>query len=508
LEEITLKSMAHPSLIRLENITLRIRDRFILSDTSWDLKKGQNWVILGPNGAGKSSIVRALIGELPIVKGKIIFPDDDCLPDKIACVSFERHQGLIEREDHLDAARYFSGEIDRFTTVRQILLSDLPAAEIRQAMVTQIVDQLQIKHLLTRAIRFLSTGEMRKVLIARALLRSPRLLILDEPFDGLDLQTRTQMADCINTLMNGKQQVILVTHRITEVLPNISHILGIKEGKVLFQGERERMLTSGQIERLYAPEKAPAESPLPPPQPAVSELDSISDVLIEVRATTVKYGDVTILENLNWKMNAGENWAILGLNGAGKTTLLSLIAGDNPQAYANEIYLFGKRRGSGESIWDIKKRIGIVSAEFQIRYRKPITAAEVVLSGFFDSVGLYHHSTHAQKEIAQQWIEVFQVGHLAERQFFRLSYGEQRMVLLARAMVKFPVLLILDEPCQGLDRNNRQKILNLIEYIGRHGRTDLLFVTHHAEEIPDCITHILRLGRTPAGQFTAVQEHR
>jgi molybdate transport system ATP-binding protein len=487
--------MTHQSLIRLENITLRIRDRWILSNTSWELKKGQNWVLLGPNGAGKSSLVRALIGELPVVKGKIIFPDDPSLPDKIAYVSFEGHQGLIECEDHLDCARYFSGDLDHFTTVRQVLLSGLPADETCHAMIAQKVAQLEVTHLLTRAIRFLSSGEMRKVLIARALIPSPRLLILDEPFDGLDLQTRTQMAHCINTLMNGKQQVILVTHRITEVLPNISHILGIKEGKVLFQGERERVLVPGQIERLYTPQKAPAESLLPPPLPAVSELDPIPETLVEMKAATVKYGNFTVLEKLNWTMRSGENWAILGPNGVGKTTLLSLIAGDNPQAYANEIYLFGKRRGSGESIWDIKKRIGIVSSEFQIRYRKPITAADVVLSGFFDSVGLYHHSTEAQREIAHQWIEVFQVGHLAGRQFRMLSYGERRMVLLARAMVKFPVLLILDEPCQGLDRNNRQKILNLIEYIGRHGRTNLLFVTHYAEEIPDCITHILRLGR-------------
>jgi molybdate transport system ATP-binding protein len=389
-----------------------------------------------------------------------------------------------------------------------VFLADLPADGIRQEMVAQIVDQLEVKHLLPRPVRFLSTGEMRKVLIARALIPSPRLLILDEPFDGLDLQTRTQMAHCINTLMNGKQQVVLVTHRITEVLPNISHVLGIREGKVQFQGERARMLTPVQIERLFSPQKAPADAPLPVPLPADPELYPIPDVLIEMRATTVKYGDVTILENLNWKMNAGENWAITGPNGAGKTTLLSLIAGDNPQAYANEIYLFGQRRGSGESIWDIKKQLGIVSAEFQIRYRKPITAADVILSGFFDSVGLYHQGTQAQKEIAEQWIEVFQIKHLAQQKFRMLSYGERRMVLLARAMVKFPLLLILDEPCQGLDRNNRQKILNLVEYIGRHGRTSLLFVTHHAEEIPDCITRILRLGRTPAGKFTAAQEQR
>jgi molybdate transport system ATP-binding protein len=495
--------MTDQSLLRLENISVRIRDRLILSDTSWDLKKGQNWVILGPNGAGKSSLVRALIGELPVVKGKILFPDDPSLPAKIALVSFEGHQRLIEREDRLDAARYFSGKLDRVTTVRQVLFSERPASDIQTETVKRVIDQLEIKHLLGRAIRFLSTGEMRKVLIVRALIRSPQLLILDEPFDGLDLMNQTQLAHCINSLMVDNCQVILVTHRNAEVLPNISHVLGIKDGKVLFQGKRDHMLTPGQIERLYPSENATVAARPPP----AADLDFIPDVLVEMRATTVKYDQVTVFENLNWTMKAGENWAIIGPNGAGKTTLLSLIAGDHPQAYANEIYLFGKRRGSGESIWDIKKQLGIVSAEFQIRYRKPITAAEVILSGFFDSVGLYHHGTAAQKEIAGQWIDIFQIRHLARRPFSRLSYGEERIVLLARAMVKFPLLLILDEPCQGLDRNNREKILNLVEHIGRHRQTHILYVTHHADELPDCITHILQLKQTSTGKFHAVQEY-
>ena len=158
---------------------------------------------------------------------------------------------------------------------------------------------------------------------------------------------------------------------------------------------------------------------------------------------------------------------ILGPNGSGKTTLLNLITADNPQAYANRIYLFGRRRGSGESIWDIKQRIGIVSSEFQIRYRKPITAFEVVLSGFFDSVGLYRHASAGQKQMAEQWMAVLGIAHKSDKIFNQLSYGEQRMVLLARAMVKMPLMLILDEPCQGLDRTNRHRILEAIDIIGR-----------------------------------------
>jgi molybdate transport system ATP-binding protein len=193
----------------------------------------------------------------------------------------------------------------------------------------------------------------------------------------------------------------------------------------------------------------------------------------------------------------------VGPNGAGKTLMLSLIAADNPQAYSNEIYLFGKRRGSGESIWDIKRRIGMVSSEFQVRYRKHMSAFEVVLSGFFDSVGLYRRSSPAQREIAREWMATLRLNDMAERSFDQLSYGEQRMVLLARCMVKSPLLLILDEPCQGLDSANRKTILDLIDFVGKNNQSHILYVTHHMNEIPSCITHTLRFDKLPAGTYTA-----
>ena len=200
-------------------------------------------------------------------------------------------------------------------------------------------------------------------------------------------------------------------------------------------------------------------------------------------------------------MKFGEHWAIAGPNGAGKTTLLSLISGDNPQAYANEIYLFGKRRGTGESIWDIKQKIGLISSEFQIRYRKALKALDVVLSGFFDSVGLYRRCTAAQRRIAMQWIEFLQLADRSDKLFNQLSYGEQRLILLARAMVKLPLVLILDEPCQGLDRTNRQMVLSLIDAIATTQKTHILFVTHYPNEIPDCITHILRFEKSVRGDY-------
>jgi molybdate transport system ATP-binding protein len=194
---------------------------------------------------------------------------------------------------------------------------------------------------------------------------------------------------------------------------------------------------------------------------------------------------------------------ILGANGAGKTTLLRMISGDHSQAYANEIFLFGRRRGSGESIWDVKAPIGMISAEFQIRYRKDVTALAVVLSGFHDSVGLYRRCTPTQKAAARDWLYHMGIMAKAGRPFPQLSQGEQRLVLLARAMVKSPALLILDEPCQGLDHGNRRRFLSIVEAVGRHTPAHVLYVTHHADEIPACTTHVLRLMRGPGGRHVA-----
>ena len=198
---------------------------------------------------------------------------------------------------------------------------------------------------------------------------------------------------------------------------------------------------------------------------------------------------------MNWKFCEGENWAILGPNGAGKSTLVKLITGDHPQAYANHIRLFGRRRGSGESIWDVKRHIGLISSELQTRYRQGIQVIAVIRSGFFDSVGLYRRCSAAQEDLADRWLANIGLEDKRSLPFDRLSYGERRLVLLARAMVKAPRLLVMDEPCQGLDPENRKQILSLVDQICRRGTTHLLYITHLPEEIPQAVTRVLKLPR-------------
>ena len=489
------------SIITLDNITIRIRDQFILAGTHWVLKKNQHWAVIGPNGAGKSSFVRALAGELPFVRGKTTFHAGKSFRRKICYVSFELQQRLIAREEARDEARYFSGSLNDIATARDLIYGAQLDKDPGCLQSDPIVAQLNIAHLLDRGIRFLSTGEMRKIMIARALIRSPHLLILDEPFDGLDADARRRLAEIINNLMDAARQIILVTHRLDEMPPNITHVMGLKAGTVFFQGPRDHILKDANLQELYRHIRSrPDLIPILPRTTTPKPLE-LAPVLVEMKNTTVRYKDVNVFKGLNWRIKSGENWAIAGPNGAGKTTLLSLISGDNPQAYANEIYLFGQRRGTGESIWEIKQKIGLISSEFQIRYRKALKALDVVLSGFFDSVGLYRRCTAEQRRIAMQWIEFLHLSDRSDQLYNQLSYGEQRLILLARAMVKLPLLLILDEPCQGLDRTNRKMVLSLIDAIAATKKTHILFITHHPNEFPACISHILRFEQIPGGAY-------
>jgi molybdate transport system ATP-binding protein len=491
--------------ITLDRVTIRVRDRRLFSGASWEIATGQHWAVIGPNGAGKTSLVRALAGQVPVVDGNIKYHDPGLVPPVVGYLSFESHQNLIAREETRDDSRFFSGDFDSFLSVRHLLLSVVPASGFQTPALDRVGERLEIAGLLDRPVRRLSTGEIRRVLMAREILKSPRLLILDEPFEGLDTQGRRRIKALIRATIEGQIPVILVTHRLAEIPSAVSHILAVKNGRIVYQGKRPATLSRQDLERLYAPGKR-REIALPVrPQPRVCGHRAAGRVLIDMQQVTVRYGNVTVLDNLNWTVRTGENWAIVGPNGSGKTTLLSLVAGDNLQAYANSIELFGRRRGSGETIWDIKQQLGLVSSEFQIRYRKPLRAFEVVVSGFFDSVGLYRQASCRQCRIAFAWMKQLGCADRAKRFFQNLSQGEQRLVLLARAMVKSPLMLILDEPCQGLDRFARSRLLDLLDRMGRESETCLLYVTHYPAEIPACTTHVLRFEMSTTGGYRARQ---
>jgi molybdate transport system ATP-binding protein len=519
--------MTQPSqpFITVEDITVRLGERLILENSSWRIGCNEHWAILGPNGSGKSTLVRSLFGGVPLRGGRVLYhfgaagaPPHAVPPrEAVGYVSFELQQQLMEQEAFEEELREYAGRKDDVTTCRDVVLSAVLAGREAPAdngeRFAEVADLLDLHPLLDRSVTALSTGEMRKTLIARALMKSPRLLILDEPFDGLDESSRESLATAINTLMFGPMRVILIVHRIEEVVPNVTHVLFVKEGRILLQGPKDEMITSDNLGLLYGGplhvEKRRGRYFLTYGMARRKRIDSsvlsrelshdIPETLIAMRETTVTYGTTVALDRLNWTVRRGEHWAILGPNGSGKSTILRLILGENLQGYANDITLFGRRKGSGETLWEIRQKIGVVSSELQVQYRKKMTAYDVMASGFYDSIGLYQYPTAEERAVVDRWVDMLAIEDIARRRYHQLSYGQQRMILLARAMIKPPVLLIIDEPCHGLDIPNRRRILEIIEIIGGT-RTQLLYVTHHIQEIPACITHVLRLeqGRTIA----------
>jgi molybdate transport system ATP-binding protein len=211
----------------------------------------------------------------------------------------------------------------------------------------------------------------------------------------------------------------------------------------------------------------------------------------------VRYGSTTILRNLNWVVNEGESWALLGPNGSGKSTLLSLIIGDHPQVYMNQVEVFGRPRGTGESIWELKRDIGWVSPELHLHFDEAATCFEVAVSGFYETIGLFEAPTARQRAAARHWLARFDLLHAARTPLYALSTGMQRMVLLARALVKKPRLLILDEPCQGLDSAHRELFVGTIDHLLRAGSVTCIYVTHREDEIPASIKRTFLL---PNGQ--------
>jgi molybdate transport system ATP-binding protein len=507
-------------LFSFENAALRVGERILLDGLSWKLREGEHWAVLGPNGSGKSTLLRAVLGDVAVVRGSFnTFPNltgslsGEQWNPPIGWVSFELHRRLIAREESLEAARWFSAQPDGAGRAGELLLELGPAAAGQEAWVRQLVELFELGPLLPQPFRSLSTGEIRRLLVARALVRRPRLLVLDEPFDGLDEVSRRLLAGALSRLAGEGLQLLLVSHRVEELIPEITHVLGLRGGRVLWQGPRRRTLTARNLRRLYGAKpglpdrakpdtevRAKPEKPVPVPRSGEAAGKGV-DILVQMRDVRVRYGSRLVLEGLSWTMRRGESWCIRGPNGSGKTTLLALICGDHPQAYANDIRLFGVPRGSGESIWDIKRRIGLLSTEFQIAYRRQASGLEVVVSGFHDSIGMYEPSAPAEEASARNLLEWLHLEELAEWDFDTLSGGQQRLLLLARAMVKRPELLVLDEPCQGLDPDNRARILAMLDRIAAGAGADLIYVSHHRDELPRSLTHLLELPGGKSGRI-------
>ncbi|MCX8738318.1 molybdate ABC transporter ATP-binding protein ModF [Gilliamella sp. B2824] len=468
-------------MLHIEHAHYKINDHKVFVIESLTINQGHSVAFVGRNGSGKSVLAKALAGEQPLLSGNVINEFES-----IAYISFEQLQKLVDEEWKRNNTDMLSeGENDTGLTTSQII-QEFKTDEER---CLQLAKQFDISQLLTRKFKYLSTGETRKTLICKALMSNPDLLILDEPFDGLDVLSRENLADKLGELSKQGVTIVLVLNRFNEIPIFIEDIGLLVDCQLLKFGSKATILNDETVKQLADLESLP-NVPLPdadvPPAALSNEIDRVV-----LNNGYVHYDDKAIIDGLTWRVKAGENWQIVGPNGAGKSTLLSLITGDHPQGYSNDLTLFGRKRGSGETIWDIKKHIGYVSSSLHLDYRVSSSVKTVLVSGFFDSIGVYQATSDKQAKLADEWLKLLGLYTQADKPFQSLSWGQQRLVLIARALVKHPTLLILDEPLQGLDHLNRELVKGWIDRLIKEGNTQLLFVSHHAEDAPKCITHRL-----------------
>lgn len=462
--------------IEFRNIRARLHDGRVLEVRDWSLVEGEYWGVIGTSGSGKTVLSQLFGDDVCLSDGRV-----NCLPAAVAYVSLEAQQSLLEKERKEDESDLLD-RVDMGTSVAELL------APIED--VSEWIGALGLAHLLDQGFRTLSTGESRKVLLIDAIRQKPDLLVLDEPYEGLDVNSREALAAALVTLKQGGQNILWVVNRLGELPSWLSHLAFMHEAKLLISGAREDVLNSLEVKSLLHFDKPLRDFP----DSHISYSLAKTDPLVALVNTSVQFGDRILFSELDWRVEPGEHWAIVGPNGSGKTSLLQLITGDNPQCYRNELYLFGMKRGSGETIWDIKKHIGIVSSALQLEYRATTNVLTAVISGLYDSIGVYQTIGDDDRHLAEEWLEIIGLRDKANQSLHHLSYGEQRLVLIARALIKQPPLLILDEPCQGLDDCGREMVLAFIKRLAEQEKVTLLYVTHHSNEIPEGVCRRLTLG--------------
>lgn len=494
------------TILKLKDVAVAIGNKTIFNSLSFELKNDDHLAIIGDSGAGKSTLLRTIAGKQPALEGVIERPfyerfketnvvrDPTFSLNHVIAYMDVRHdfRNLQNQQDFFYQQRYNASFAEDAPTVLTYLTQkslsstgagpwDLPAT----------IELLHLEPLLDKHLIKLSNGESRRLRLGAALLKNPKLMLLDQPLAGVDVKSRQQFNTVFTAIAASGITLIMVCDA-TEIPSVITNVAVMKKGaspqllkRKNFNPENFAQTNSQQLNKqLLKP---------------LTTRRTLFNIIVKLRNASVTYGSAKILDNVNWTIKQGERWALSGPNGSGKSTLLSLICGDHPQAYANDIILFDRQRGSGESIWDIKRNIGFMSPELFQFFPADQNCRHIIQSGFYDTMGVFRKVSDQQNKIVDDWIELFNLTEYQNKPLRQLPVSMQRLCLLARAMVKNPVLLILDEPCQGFDMAQQSHFREIIDALSEESNITWIYVTHHQEQLPKSVTHHIQL--TESGQI-------
>lgn len=501
-----------PLLLSLNRVHVSNHAAYPLKDIHFRIETGQHWAFVGRDDLGVAGLLQLLAGKIRPTSGNYAphFARDylsaheqdgshHSFHDLIAHTTPQHHFRSKANVQHFyHQQRFNSTEMEEVDTVLDYLQKQHSATKNGPWTLDRVLRLLNLHSLSDKKIIMLSNGESRRLTFAAALLKNPALLIMDRPLIGLDVETRKAFDGFLDEITRSGIHLIM-SCGANEIPNRITHVGWLQEGKIAVQGRKSALdltplLLEEQNDTLLKNESLLRQ------ELKTHRNNATYDHIVDMRDVHIKYGSKQVLKGIDWKVKQGEHWLVQGHNGAGKSTLLSLINGDHPQAYANRIVLFDKKRGSGESIWDIKKNVGYVSPEQHQCFPTDQSCLFVVLSGYYDTDGLFRTVSAQKQQKALIWMEILEIEHLKNKLFKNASSGEQRLCLLARALIKMPPLLLLDEPCQGLSVGQSDRFKRIIEVICEETTITLIHVSHVDREIPACIEKKIVLK---GGEITA-----
>lgn len=486
--------MTNP-VVHITHLSLQYEHEIILNQLDWQIIRGEHWLIGGKSGSGKSSLGKALAG-LVKTEGHVqfFFDKSSPLPARALYVSnWYQFTNLEGDRNFYYQQRYNKQQRNDTLTVYAEFMHYAKEENLSFEDVEKYLSLFDFIDLKNTQLIELSSGEHKKVQLIKALWLKPQFLIIDEPYTGLDRTSREKLNSFLEELVKDGVQLVLITN--DKNIPDcINRFAEIEAGKI-------KNLAS--IHEL-SPDHTRNRKPLP--YFLQEEAKEDADILVQMEDIQVRYGEKQVLKHISWTVRKGEKWLLQGPNGSGKSTLLSLINGDHPQAYANQIYLFGNKRGTGESIWEIKAHLGIVSPELHWYFDKTAKVWQAIASGIYDSIGLFRQLNYHQQQKVTQLMDFFELTPYKDRLLTTLPLGKQRLVLLARTVIKNPSLLILDEPCQGLDHAQAAHFNAVVDELCNFGKT-LIYVGHYETQLPSCIEHKIVLEKGEVKTIQKIAEH-